>query len=99
MLMSHVILLALAPIFSSWYWATSRDDFIESTSSCGRTQLAGHGILIARCLFMATASTPRGEMMEQGPFLAILCVGDADSISTLVLCRNQILDYPAVKRR
>jgi hypothetical protein len=25
-------------------------------------------------LFMATASTPRGEMIEQGPFFAILCV-------------------------
>jgi len=95
MLMSHVILLALAPIFSVMVlgYVAGRFHRIDNRHVAGLNSLVMEFSLPA-ALFMATASTPRGEMMEQGPFLAILCVAMLIPYLLWFYCRNQILRLP-----
>ena len=73
--MSHVILLALAPIFSVMVlgYGAGRWHRIDNRHVAGLNSLVMEFSLPA-ALFVTTVSTPRGEMIEQGPFFAILCV-------------------------
>ena len=95
MLMSHVILLALAPIFSVMVlgYVAGRFHRIDNRHVAGLNSLVMEFSLPA-ALFMATASTPRGEMIEQGPFLAILCVAMLIPYLLWFYCRNRILRLP-----
>src|SRR6266404_8825826 len=92
MLMSHVILLALAPIFSVMVlgYVAGRFHRIDNRHVAGFNSLVMEFSLPA-ALFMATASTPRGEMIEQGPFFAILCVAKLIPYLLWFYCRMRRL--------
>jgi len=99
MLMSHVILLALAAhLLGHGIGLRSRDDFIESNNRhvAGLNSLVMEFSLPAALFIGDRVPPPRGEMMEQGPFPRhFYCVRDADSISTFgFIVATRYLDYP-----
>lgn len=94
--MSKVILLALAPIFFVIVlgYGAGRLHRIDNRHVAGLNSLVMEFSLPA-ALFMATVSTPRGEMIEQGPFFAILCVAMLIPYLLWFYCRNKILRLPS----
>jgi malonate transporter and related proteins len=94
--MSHVILLALAPIFFVMVlgYGAGRLHRIDNHHVAGLNSLVMEFSLPA-ALFMATASTPRAEMIEQGPFFAILCVAMLIPYLLWFYCRNKIQGLPS----
>src|ERR1700730_4116746 len=96
MLVSRVILLALAPIFFVMVlgYSTGRWHRIDNCHVAGLNSLVMEFSLPA-ALFMATASTPRGEMIEQGPFFAILCVAMLIPYLLWFYFRTRILKLPS----
>jgi predicted permease len=73
--MSHVLLLTLAPIFFVLIlgFAAGRMRRLDSHHVAALNSLVMEFSLPA-VLFVACASTPRSEMMQEGSVFAILCV-------------------------